>query len=106
MLQLKNKARAERRSRILAAAYGLDHSLILLDSAEAGDVLSVSEGLMRSARRTGRLLGRPAPLHIVISTNVVRYRLSDLTTWLEAVLEEATRPPPPSPSARPMAARK
>lgn len=94
MRQLKNNARAERCRQILAAAYDLDPSLVLLTSVEAGDVLSVSDGLMRSARRTGKLLGRPAPPHIEISTNVVRYRLSDLTTWLETVLEEVTRPAP------------
>ena len=90
-----SRARIESREQITAAAYDLDHSLILLTTAEAGDILSVSDGLMRNARRTGKLLGRPAPPHIDISPNVVRYRLSELTAWLESVLEEATRPAAP-----------
>jgi len=92
----KNHERAERRRQILASAYGLDPDLILLNTAEAGDVLSVSSGLMKSARASGRLLGRPAPPHVEMSPNVVRYRLGDLTAWLESALEEATRPSAPT----------
>lgn len=79
----ESKARKERREAIINAAYDLDPSLVLIRPCEAADILSVSPSLLANARSSGRMLGRPAPKHVQLDTTV-RYRLSDLTAWLES----------------------
>lgn len=86
------EARQTRREAIINAAYGLEPSQILLRPSEAADILSVSLSLLANARSTGRMLGRPAPPYLQLDTTV-RYRLSDLTEWLETALKDATRTP-------------
>lgn len=92
--------RAQRRQVILDCAMDLPHDQILLTTREAADVLSLSVALLKKSRVTGALLGRTPPPHVTLAQTTVRYRLSDLTAWLEAVLEEATRPAPPTPTRR------
>jgi hypothetical protein len=83
-------ARKARRESIINAAYDLDPTLVLLRTSEAADLLSVSPSLLRGARVSGRMLGRPAPAHVQLDTTI-RYRLSDLTEWLESALKDATQ---------------
>jgi len=83
-------ARRDRREAIINAAYDLDPALVLLRTSEAADILSVSPSLLRRARVSGQMLGRPAPTHVQLDTTI-RYRLSDLTEWLESALMDATR---------------
>lgn len=84
------ETRAVRRDAIIAAACDLDPDLVLLRTAEASDLLSVSPSLLRSARRTGVMLGHAAPAHVQIGSTV-RYRLSDVRAWLQSALDVATR---------------
>lgn len=92
--------RARRRQVILDCAMDLPHDQILLTSREAADVLSISAALLKKSRIAGVLLGRTPPPHVTLAPTTVRYRLSDLTAWLESALEEATRPSVPKPTRR------
>ncbi|MCP1317849.1 AlpA family transcriptional regulator [Halomonas sp. 707B3] len=95
--------RAQRRREILECAMGLAHDQILLTTSEAADVLSISAGLLKKSRMTHVLLNRTPPPHVALTSTTVRYRLSDITAWLESALEEATRPtaaPTPRPTSR------
>lgn len=95
----ESKARKERREAIINAAYDLDPSLVLIRPCEAADILSVSPSLLANARSSGRMLGRPAPKHVQLDTTV-RYRLSDLTAWLESALEDTSSAPGAKPVAQ------
>jgi len=96
---IETDARRDRRESIINAAYDLDPTLVLLRTSEAADILSVSPSLLRSARVSGRMLGRPAPAYVQLDTTI-RYRLSDLTEWLESALKGATRTPDDLPATR------
>ncbi|PKG50356.1 MULTISPECIES: helix-turn-helix transcriptional regulator [unclassified Halomonas] len=84
--------RAQRRELILDCAMDLPHDQILLSTREAADVLSISAGLLKKSRMTHVLLNRTPPPHVALTSTTIRYRLSDITAWLESVLDEATRP--------------
>lgn len=94
--------RAQRRELILDCAMDLPHDQILLSTREAADVLSISAGLLKKSRMTHVLLNRTPPPHVALTSTTIRYRLSDITAWLESVLEEATRPATqtPKPASR------
>lgn len=93
------EARKARREAIINAAYDLDPALVLLRTSEAADILSVSPSLLHNARASGRMLGRPAPVYVQLDTTI-RYRLSDITEWLESALKDAARTPGAQPAAQ------
>ena len=56
----------------------------LLPEKEAAHILGVKPQTLALSRMTGSLLGVPAPKHIKFS-RAVRYRLSDIQDWLDAL---------------------
>lgn len=56
----------------------------LLAEKEAAPILGVKPQTLALSRMTGSLLGVPAPKHIKFA-RAVRYRLSDLQDWLDAL---------------------
>ncbi|MDO6691801.1 DNA-binding protein [Aliiglaciecola sp. 3_MG-2023] len=59
---------------------------LLFPSKEAAKFIDVSDETLRRSRCTGYLLGAPAPKHIKFG-RAVKYRLTDLTDWVNAVDE-------------------
>ena len=59
---------------------------LLLASKEASHYLDISDDALRRSRSTGYLLGAPAPKHIKFG-RTVKYRLTDLTDWVNAIDE-------------------
>jgi hypothetical protein len=59
---------------------------LLFQSKDAAQFIDVSDETLRRSRCTGYLLGAPAPKHIKFG-RTVKYRLTDLTDWVNAIDE-------------------
>ena len=65
----------------------MDHELF--DTREAAAYIHMSEGFLKQVRSTGNLPGRtPGPRYLKLGRKI-RYRKSDLDSWLEAREVEA-----------------
>lgn len=71
---------------------------LLLTEAEAADRLRLSQRTLRKARQDGRL-------HYVLIGRAVRYTLSDLESYIEALRRVEAACPQPHRSPAPKAAR-
>ena len=62
-----------------------DDSLILLTERQAAQLLGFTPRALQAWRRTGA-----GPRYIFISARAVRYRRSDLSTWIDARVRKST----------------
>ncbi len=59
-------------------------NLLLLKDTQLNELTGIPASSWRKSRMNGYLLGVPAPKHIKFGKSV-RYRLSDIQDWLEAL---------------------
>jgi hypothetical protein len=56
---------------------------LLLTENEVSKVLSIPANTLRASRSTGRLWGVQAPAFLKFGNRTVRYRVTDVTKWLD-----------------------
>lgn len=64
---------------------------IIMNNKEAADYLGYSPKALEVSRSTGVLSGKPAPAHFKIGEKTVRYRVTDLNSWIDQNLEPANK---------------
>ena len=61
----------------------------LMSTREAADYIGFSEVSLRNSRIEGKTLaGSEPPPHIKIGAKSIRYKLTDLDTWIEGLGDE------------------